>query len=698
MIWRLFSLMLLLLPGVAQAEVARVSSGEHADFSRLVITLDEPSAWQFGRTADGYALSFSRDGITFDTEAIFGRIPKTRIGAVRQGAVGSRLQVLANCECHATVFEFRPGIIVIDVKNGPPDKASPFEKPAEAAATSLPAPTPVSAATPVGGLVGEDVLQQQLLRELSLGAARGVVEMEISTEATEVRDANAALSSAPGIGLGISSDPGIALRQGGAEEGPPEREGCISDSRLAIQDWGGEGDPMHQLAEARRQLAGETDRPRDPEVVAAAQMLIHLGFGAEARQLAQSLAPGHPDRPLLVALGHLVDGGADPSGHFAGMEACDTAAALWSILGRSQLRPAEQIGAAAVIRAFSALPLHLRQHLSVPLAQRFLQQGDTESARRISNSLTWSVGAEDAAVRFIAATLEDGRRAEALGDIAETDPLRGPEALIGFVEASYEQRNTISAEMITEIAAVAHSWQADGARSGPMRRALALAHALGGDFDQALGLAAGHAETVPDIWALLAESGPDSALLHHAVLGTDKPMPDVRENTGLLLASRLAGLGLRAQAGRWLDHIFPPGRPETLEVGRQRAELALQDQDLPAAITTLERLGGAEAEVLRARVETEAGRHAEAAALFEAAGMKAEARRAHRLARQWQGVQAGDEGAWQSAALLLRPSAAEGVTNPSLELSRQLMEESRGARATLGVLLEVTRVDGTTED
>lgn len=698
MIGRALSLIMLLLPAVAWAEVARVSSGEHADFSRLVITLDEPSTWQFGRTVDGYALSFSRGGITFDTEAIFGRIPKTRIGAVRQDAAGSRLQVLANCECHATVFEFRPGIVVVDVKNGPPDKASPFEKPAAGSVIDLPAPGPATAPAAVAGLVGEGLLQQQLLRELSLGAARGVVEMELSADASGALDARPVMPPVLGVGLGLSSDPGITSRQGGGDEGPPERDGCIADSQLAIESWGRAGDPMHQLAEARRQLAGEMEHPRAPEVVAAAHMLIHLGFGAEARQLIDSLAPDHPDRSLLRALGYLVDGEPDADGHFAGMEACDTSAALWSILGRPQLRPSEQIGAAAAIRAFSALPLHLRQHLAVPLAQRFLQQGDAESARRISNSLAWSVGAEDAAVRFIAATLEDGRRAEALAEIAETDSLRSPEALIGFVEASFERRDAISPAMITEIAAVSHSLRGDGSRAGAMRRALALAQALGGDFDQALALAADHAETATDIWALLAEVGPDSALLQHAVVSAAMPLPEIHEETGVLLASRLARLGLREQARRWLDRANAAGQPEAPEVGKQRVELALQDQDLPAAITALERLDGPEAEVLRARLEIEAGRHADAAAIFEAADMVAEARRARRLARQWPEVQAGDEGAWQSAARLLGPSAAEGATDPSLELSRRLMEESRDTRATLEDLLEATRVEEVTED
>ncbi|MFN7052564.1 MAG: hypothetical protein ACK4NH_10645, partial [Gemmobacter sp.] len=113
----------------ALAETARVSSGEHTDFSRLVITLEAPSDWHFGRTADGYALSFQREGISFDTAAVFARIPKTRIGAVRQDPDASRLHVSAQCECHATAFEFRPGIIVVDVRNGPPEADSPFEKP-----------------------------------------------------------------------------------------------------------------------------------------------------------------------------------------------------------------------------------------------------------------------------------------------------------------------------------------------------------------------------------------------------------------------------------------------------------------------------------------------------------------------------------------------------------------------------------------
>ena len=70
------------------AEVAKVTSGEHSGFSRLVVTLSENAEWRFGRTKDGYALEVDQKGLIYNLEKVFTRIPKTRIAAVTPARKG----------------------------------------------------------------------------------------------------------------------------------------------------------------------------------------------------------------------------------------------------------------------------------------------------------------------------------------------------------------------------------------------------------------------------------------------------------------------------------------------------------------------------------------------------------------------------------------------------------------------------------
>ncbi|WP_417250304.1 hypothetical protein [Celeribacter sp.] len=119
---------MMVLASSAFAETVTVRSGEHADFSRLVVQLDEAPPWAFGRSDDGYRLVVAREGVNFVTTDVFVRIPRTRILEVRD--VGSSsLEITVAEDVHADAFELREGRIVIDIKNGPPDETSRFETP-----------------------------------------------------------------------------------------------------------------------------------------------------------------------------------------------------------------------------------------------------------------------------------------------------------------------------------------------------------------------------------------------------------------------------------------------------------------------------------------------------------------------------------------------------------------------------------------
>jgi hypothetical protein len=116
------------LPTLTLAEPARVTSGDHDGFSRLVVELTAPGDWRFGRQSDGYALVVDSATQGYDLGTVFDLIGRERLAAVSVSPSNGNLLIGLACACHAIPFEFRPGVIVIDIREGPPPAGSSFEE------------------------------------------------------------------------------------------------------------------------------------------------------------------------------------------------------------------------------------------------------------------------------------------------------------------------------------------------------------------------------------------------------------------------------------------------------------------------------------------------------------------------------------------------------------------------------------------
>ena len=93
-------------PLMGLAQTYDVQSGEHEDFSRIVILYDNVPDWSFGRVEGGYEFRPTDDAARYDLSKVFDLIPKDRIAAVDAVSDG-RLFLQVACECHADVFEIR---------------------------------------------------------------------------------------------------------------------------------------------------------------------------------------------------------------------------------------------------------------------------------------------------------------------------------------------------------------------------------------------------------------------------------------------------------------------------------------------------------------------------------------------------------------------------------------------------------------
>ncbi len=735
-----FVLLLLLAPAGAAAQAVTVQSGEHEGFSRLVLNIGTAAAWEFGRTEDGYALQLGGPARPFDLSRVFDLIPKDRVVAIWADPENGSLNLRVACACHAMPFEFQPGVLVIDVRDGPAPAGSSFELSADGSPPHALAEAPVSrprmrpdrqaaAGGPAAAQAydwqtyaldpapaadgafalpdltagaGQDVpaLRDSLLRGLGAGAAQGVVTLELPGSAEP--GPSAAPGAAPQVRIG--QDLGIVVLPGGKEgaRGSLAADGsaCIDNARLDIAAWGSDEAPVTALARMREGLVGEFDDPDPQALDRAVRYLLNLGFGAEARQLLNAFDTSVPDRDVLSALALIVDGAGDPQAVFAPMSGCATAAALWAALAADDLSALPgRLDTGAVLRAFAALPPHLRRTLGPGLADRFISAGDAETARAVTDAVLRAGDAPDAAARLAEAKVglalgDTAAAASGLEAVASENTVVTPDALIALVAVRAREGGAMTPGQIGALTALVQEYRGTPL-AADLQRALAVAHATAGDFDAAFRTAGASAPDVPELWQLLADHGTDAAVLTQAVLPPGMDPPDVGAEVRRTLARRLAGLGLPDPSLRWLPAEGAGAADERLAA----AAAQKSRHDGLSVLASLNALPGEDAARLRAEAHLMLGQPDQAALQYAAIGDTEGAKLAARRAGDWADVAAEGATAWADAARLVTGSdpqvlpdttaPPEGTESPGpLARGQALLDDSAAARSAIVRLLE----------
>jgi hypothetical protein len=688
----LLAAVLFLLPMSLSAQTIPVQSGAHDGFARLVLSVEKDTGWSFGRTEDGYALVLGGGLARFDLSDVYRRIPRDRISAIWADPADGSLRLRVGCACHAIPFEYRPGVLVIDVRDGPAPDGSSFEVALDGGAVPTfvqhvvqrPKARPTGAGMPKGDAptynwkddalrpletlgdplsiamtsdtVGVDLtaLRDGLLRDLGAGAATGVVTLELPGGRAAQREP-VGNKMQPHVRVG--EDLGMVVHRGGSGEArdPVAADGsaCFDDAQLDLAAWGSKEPVSTSLALALSGLVGEFDKPDKQAVERAVKYLLSLGFGAEAAQLMANFPVELPDHAALQAISLLVDGEADPARTFAAMSACDTAAALWAAIAEPDLARAQPLDSAAVIRGFAALPAHLRRYLGPTLADRFLELGEAETARAIMMAAGRADNAADPLVELAQAKVDFalGATHQATRDIAKLAEGNGPaaiQALIALVENQAREGRIVESKQIESLVALVQEYR-NAAEEPALRRALSIAQASADAYTDAFRTAADLPQEMPELWEMLANRGSDASLLQHAVLplGVNAPVADLA--VVHRVAERLMDLGLPDPALQWLGPTDASSAPESrllvskLQIGRHdglSAMAALDGLDLP------------EAAALRARSYALLNQSGNALREYVAIGDVQGVAEAARQAADWPRLMQEDGTAWAKAAEL----------------------------------------------
>ena len=623
----------------AQAQTVKVRSGSHPGYTRIAFDLPARQGWQFGRDGDGYVLRMDRMP-DLDLSRVWRMIGRDRIAGLTAGAAG--LQLTTGCsDCHAVAFETRPGTIVIDVKTGPAPAGSRFEaqmaglnprpqaRPADMAKTAAPAASPVPADTAIAHLVSEtptatevsqptakpaaagydwtslprepaplplprtlDPFRDAVLRQLAEGATRGVVDMVETLPPT--------LDTGPlPPQMRVEEEPGFIEDP----DSPLTADGrsCIPDDRLTLAAWGGDAPVAQGMANARAALEGEFDIPDPVAVDRAIRYYLHLGFGAEARQMATVYKSLPDDRRLYDELGRILDGEPVTDNLLQPMAGCDGIAALWGILALPEPLRGQPENTGAALQAFVALPKHLRHALAGQLVARFEARHDDTSARIVTDSVLRATPDPDPATRLLVARqAQDG--GVALEDIVAGGGHGADGAIVALAERRLNAAEAVDAQTLVALQAFLKE-RAGGEDEARLRRLVVLALGSTTQFDAAFAALPGAPDAAADLWGWLARTGGDDSLLRHAVLATDAPTPRIPAATRLQLANRLTDLGLPEPALHWLNRADMSTAPDPERLAAARAHMARRD-----AREALRLIAGMEGEVpdaLRIRAEAQ---------------------------------------------------------------------------------------------
>jgi len=748
---RLLSLIVAILFGYlpAAAEIVVVRSGEHSGFTRIAMQLPSKVSWSFNQSSRSLALKVDDPSVQFDVSGVFDRIPRGRLVALTQDSPGSELIFSLGCSCSFTSFLDGPGFLVIDLKDEfetpatrrrtlvSPNNQNPYRFslpvnpqhviPSRSQKLMFPV---ISAQAPEPSIVTPPLLpvnfgprwqhdaivasEKSLLAQIDRALDQGLIEVrekqQTESLATKTREAPVrqrtplvlATSAGP---LPVSLSANTSIDRGMARTARPDSHSntmstCLDSNLVAMHEWGGNKPYSYEIGYRRSLIYGEFDKLRPDKTLDLARAYLHYGFGAEA-SLAVDLS-SHPSNEgnLLKALAQVMDtGGTIQDNPFSEQQQCDGDVALWAVLSAANM--ASDVNKNAVQLAFSRLPPHLRSYLGPKISQKFVDIGDSETANFILRAIERVEAEPGSGIELAKAALAemhgDSMTAEMeLAKSVATGSEHSPEALVKTVTQKFHSRDTVAPETI--VLAEAYAMEYRNAAIGiDLRRTLAIAQALAGQFDQAFGTLQevgemdGHSNrqlALFSVLALLTERANDVTFLRLSLYSAQKIEGDVPKEIGNQIARRLLDLGFPEQAAHWLPVSSEATTSNELRL--LKAEISLSRQLPHRAMVELLGLDGVEAARLRAAAMWQAGNHHQAGQLLTSAEDYDGAARGFWLAEEWDSVpKQADAHYAQIVAGSVQLRANDAIETPPTPLAeaRVLVQNSFAARAGIAELL-----------
>ena len=756
------------LAAAAAAQPVEIRSGQHESFTRLIVDLPERAEFEVQNFARQAQVSFPGRSFAFDPSSVFSRISRERIAEISVTEGESAFSIKLNCQCEVTSFWHDRSLLVLDVRptekkfaEFEPDeqievepeietaeleapKAPPRRIPVTKVAGSLAAtlandelkpnevtepvePEVLMDPSPEGSEVDTESLRaarEQLVRQLSRAASQGLLSPSTNLQSMAGKDSEPEEPEIPEKSPAQPEPKAIVnLRaQSSIDRDFLEMLGqvpngfssvvCLAEDEIDVGNWASEASFPVQVGALRRDLTGEFDELDVDIALQLARLYIHFGFGLEARDVLMMSGDEPSGFELLLSLAEIVEHGHAnrPTELFSQLE-CDGPSALWSALAHEVLPENQKVNSDAVLRTFSALPIHLRRHLGPILSRRFLEAGDRETADDVLNILDRNDTTVTADAELVAAEIHraEGKPVDAvetMEGVVEANSVPSAEALIRLIDTSVEAGLDVSFEQA--LLAGSYAQQHRGETLEPeLARVYLVGLSASGAFEQAYEEHARLAQSLTSetssavnraMLHQLTERADDINFLKFALSHHMKDIGDLTPRIANGAAQRLVDIGFPDQARAFLttNALGESAREQRL----LRARIALTGNRPRDAEKELLGLESTEADRLRALARSQIGDHSASAALHSKTGDQAEANRQAWLAEDWEALIDNRSSSYSNGAALARLPAdgdfAENDTESAsqeprvLARKRNLIQQSTAARVTIQEILEAS--------
>lgn len=729
------ALILLFIPMVAVAQSVTIRSGEHATFSRLVLSMGSITQWELEQASNTIVVRLDGASDGFDISQVFNRIPRDRISEVIQIAPDALRLTLA-CPCDYDAFLWKPGELVLDIIDREVQATiAPVSRPEQImprqpqSVINMGAP-PLNAAPVLPSILVLEQSTQDVTPDLSLmsrtppsendlsatenalaegiarAASQGFLDpsiaqlddnapnqRDIQAEAPIIDNANPPhIPNRPGIGISTAMDRDLAL-VGAAIERSIDQQ-CLPADLFQIDEWGSTEAFHAQVAALAEALAGEFGEEPLQAQESLARLYINFGFGAEARLVLSADTASSRSRLVLFELAGIVDNYEEDYPLISSQDGCPTPAALWAFL----INPTSQDEGSRnqLMQQFFALPNPLRGQIAPRLVRDFLDIGESDAAERLLSSVEWTdAGAahEIASARalFAERTDDPAGALAVLSREADENPRTSPQSLIRFIELQLEQGLSPADADLLLVASFRTEYEGSLIEQ-QLADVEAKGLAVNGRYQFALDLMVGRDDDVSvsitnDVFTAIANDADAGVFLEYAYGETPDILTPETENA---MAARLIDLGFPDRASTFL--IGSATREAAAERRYLRAEAAVGTSDYEIAIDSLLGMEDDRARALRARAYEGLGEYRAALASLNPDQPDSSPTLQFR-ASAWERLTVQDDEVLSSFAQVVLDPAGNDAVDTLADRRAILAQAQESRRAVENLLL---RFDGTT--
>ena len=579
-------IVILLIGNTGAAETLGIRSGEHADFTRLVIENPTGSEWNIGRVENGYSVQIA-GASAFDLTGVFDRIPRGRIAGLRSHQNILNIQIA--CVCYLDAFTWQQDHLVVDVKDGVPPQDAAFEAFFNAVQTSSVLPLVLSNPSPqkpnsdklpidlVRGPDKSESFEALVAEGLSRAASQGLLELADPNGNKQPFSDNYVARNGPGV-LAHTSFEHLKSRDESIRRS--DAISCIDDTHFDILNWADETPFTDQIAYLRQGLYGEFDQVNADKVTALAKVNLHFGFGIEAKAILDFDGQMTAQRSILGEIANIIEN-TQGDDTFARQLDCAGASSLWAFLSLDDIGPAFH-QSDKLLGHFRNLPVYLQDLLGPRLAQRFAQIGAVDAAELVlgptKQALSNNVAVTHAKAAILSQQGDDAAALTNLENLALGDTRMTPDALITYLEIWNPETVPLSSALI-DLADILIFEESDLQTASKLAEAQIMALLKDENAQLAFEKILQHisilaTETIEILQSqsvkIASKTYDDIAFLEMAFSTLSEMTMDDAQN---IIASRLIDLGFPARAQELVS--LPAAGDDLLERRYIRAEVAL---------------------------------------------------------------------------------------------------------------------------